>query len=194
MLKGKSASESRGLHCSLAEPGAGAGWGVGVGPPTAGPREAGRGPGKATPQHLPPKASMFTLLRAPRFLRDHSGNRAFSKSPLSCPAVRGGFLLQVSWGKRRGRAEYCSGKKKKKIPRFFLGGSEGARKESYFGGEHQSVRGGRAGFGPRFVLWRYPCAVDAGVGAPGFQKSERVLLLSSQQIRLRPEEEYSLRR
>lgn len=57
---------------------------------------------------------------------------------------------------------------------------------------NQSAAAG-LGFGPQFVLWRYPCALDAGVGVPGFQKSGRVLLLSSQQIRLRPEEEYSLR-
>lgn len=34
---------------------------------------------------------------------------------------------------------------KKNFPRFFFGGKEGAREGSYFGGEHQSVRGGRAG-------------------------------------------------
>lgn len=102
MLKEKSASESRGLQRSLAEPGAGAGWGVG-GPPTAGPREEGEGPREGDPQHLPPKASMFTLLRAPRFLGDHSGNRAFSKSPLSCPAVRGGFSRPGFSGEEEGK-------------------------------------------------------------------------------------------
>ena len=63
---------------------------------------------------------------------------------------------------------------------------------SYFGGEYQSVRGCRAG------LWVSVCFVEISVrpgrrlGAPGFPKSGRVLLLSSQQIRLRPEEDYSL--
>ena len=54
---------------------------------------------------------MFTLLRAPLFLGDHSGDRAFSKTPLSCPTVRGG-LSPPFLGGRGGEGQNAVPKKK----------------------------------------------------------------------------------
>lgn len=157
MLKGKSALESGGLHCSLAEQ-APSGRGAPPTPPGAhrgGPREGGGAQGRRPPaastrgEYVYPAARL--LLRG-----DHSGDRAFSKTPLSCPARAVAFLLQVSWGVEEGKGRgYTEKKKKEKNSRdFFLGGRrvwEGGgtvvKYLIYFGGECQSVRSGWAGLG-----------------------------------------------
>lgn len=82
---------------------------------------------------------------------------------------------------------------KKIFQGFFLGGRRGPGRGLILEANTNRSAAAGLGFGLRFVLWRYPCALGLGVGAPGFRKSGRVILLSSQQIRLRPEEEYSLR-
>lgn len=135
---------------------------------------------------------MFTLLRAARFLRDHSGNRAFSKS-FELPSSARWLFSSRFLGGRGGEGQNAALGKKKISKVFFGGGRRGPGRGLILEANTNQSAAARLGFGPRFVLWRYPCALDLGVGAPGFRKSGRVILLSSQQIRLRPEEEYSLR-
>lgn len=128
MLKGKSASESGGLHRSLAERRVGAGWGGGVRLPLLGPTSAdpgaGEGPREGDPQLRPPKASMFTPPRALLLCSDRSGDHASSKTPLSCPSVRGslsppGFLWREAEG---GGGEGQNAVSKKILGIFFEGG------------------------------------------------------------------------
>lgn len=138
--------ESGGLHCSLAEQ-APSGLGAPPTPPGAhrrGPREGGGAQGRRPP--APSTRGEYVCPAARLRLRgDHSGDRAFSKTPLSCPTRAVAFLLQVSWGRRRGRAEsYTEKKKKERNSRDFLFLRGVVKYLIYFGGECQSVRSGWA--------------------------------------------------
>lgn len=81
------------------------------------------------------------------------------------------FFLQVSWGRRRGRAEDYTGKKIPEISFFFGGGLVVVvvvKDLIYFGGECQSVRSGWAGLGVSWLVGSWPVPAPPRLcGGPG---------------------------
>lgn len=133
---------------------------------------------------------MFTPLCALLLRGDHSGDRAFSKTPLSCPTVRGGLSPPGFLGEEGGKGRRLFQKQYSR-DFFFEGGGE----VFYFAGKNRSIRSGCAGLRVFWLagLWRYSCAPDAGVRALSFRRSARVRFLSCRRVRRRPEEQPSLR-
>lgn len=147
--------------------------------PTAADPGRGEGPRESDPQLLPPKASMFTPLSALLRHGDLSGDRAFSKTPLSCPTVCSGLSPPGFLGEEEGKDRMLFGGNSRDFFFLFLF-REGDGEASYLGGGYQSIHSVWTGLRVFWLvgLLRYLCAPDVGVGALSF-RSARVLFLSS---------------
>lgn len=88
--------------------------------PTAADPGRGEGPRERDPQLLPPKASMFTPLSALLRHGDLSGDRAFSKTPLSCPTVCCGLSPPGFLGEEEGKDRMLFGGNSRDFFFFFF--------------------------------------------------------------------------